>query len=156
MEHVALGFLVALSLVALIFRIGARTVFGYGALADLAAMVVLALLFHGTFAGMSVAIIAGLFFSGFIWLVRRQIGYRTFDFATLAWREVPPEPIRLPALTAVGLLARTGLYTLTFFGLLVVLLMTAAALTGAGVLILAPLVIAAAAALTPLIARRLT
>lgn len=151
---VLLGFLVALSLVALIFRIGARTVFGYGALADVSAMVLLALLFHGTFAGMTVAIIAGLFFSGAIWLIRRQLGYRTYDVRRRRWREVPPDPVRLGS--PQGALRLIGLFCITFTGLLMTLFGLANAYLGpVTALVLAPGITAAAAILSAVITWRL-
>lgn len=153
---VILGFLVACSLVALIFRIGVRTVFGYGALADIAAMVVLALLFHGTFAGMSVAILAGLFFSAAIWLIRRQLGYRTWDWRRWQWDEVPPDPIPLPTVQPTNLLRLVGVFTVTVTGLLLALFGLANAYIGpAGTIVMAPGIIAAAAILAALITWRL-
>ncbi len=154
---VVLGFLVALSLVALIFRIGARTVFGYGATVDIAVMLLLALLFHGTFAGMTVAIIAGLFFSGFIWLIRRQCGYRTLNLRTRTWDEVAPDPLKLPRITAAGVLKAAGLFTLAFvFSLTLMFAWAGSAIGPAGSLILAPGIIAAAAILAAFITWRLS
>ncbi|WP_448191886.1 hypothetical protein [Azospirillum sp. sgz301742] len=151
---VVLGFLVACSLVALIFRIGVKRVFGYGALADLAGMALLTALFHGTYAGMVVAIIAGLFFSGFIYALRRQLGYERYEFRTRKWVAVSPDPIALP--TPGSITTKIGLYAMVFVCLLVVLFMATAALTGAAALVLAPFVGAGAAVLTPFIVRRLS
>lgn len=153
-EIVLLGLLVAASLVALVYRFGVRTVFGYGALADLAAMAMLALLFHGTFAGMSVAIIAGLFFSGAIWVIRRHAGYRTWDWKARGWREVPPDPLVIPVPKPKTIAAVVALYVLTYCAVVIVTLMIAGALTGLGIVVIAPLALVAGLFLTPILIRR--
>lgn len=152
-EMVLLGFLVALSLVALILRLGPATCFGYGAALDLAAMGLLALLFHGTFAGMTVALIGGLFFSLAIYVWRRERGYRTWS-PTRGWIVVEPDPLPRPP-KLHGRLALVKLWAMTYCAVTTLLLMMVGSVTGVGVALAAPLVLVMAVPLTAALVRRI-
>lgn len=151
MMLIALGVLTAASLICLCARLNLRRVFGYGFLTDLTMMVLLAVLFHGTFSGMTVACIAGLTCSGAIYVMRRQMGYERYDWQRQCWRSYPADPIWTPEMLQERRKDRTkmqrfGLFATLFSFLFLVLLAASAAMFGYAVTFVVPFLGAIAAA----------
>lgn len=77
---VIIGILGAITVLIVLARLGIRKFMGYPALLDAGIVLVLALLFHGTYAGTIAAVIGGLFFSALITVIRKVYGYQVITF----------------------------------------------------------------------------
>jgi membrane protein CcdC involved in cytochrome C biogenesis len=86
-----MGFLTAVALLVICYRIGIKKIVGYPVFADLGASIMFCLLLAGTLTGMTIAIIAGLCFSFAIWCIRRLTGYERFDIKQRVWIYYPPQ-----------------------------------------------------------------
>lgn len=75
---VLLGFLSALSVFVVMWRINIRRFMGYPVICDVTVCVALGLALHGSFGGMAAAIIGSLFFSAGIWCLRHLVGYERY------------------------------------------------------------------------------
>lgn len=105
MELVALGLLVGFATLIHFFKMGIKRVAGYDLYIDLFLTWLLMMLFHGTQAGMVIAIIGGLMISVMLRVLRWGIGYQrlgvykckyklapffTVNAPRLVWYEYPP------------------------------------------------------------------
>lgn len=71
-----IGILSAIVLLIVMARLGIRKFMGYPAVLDVVVTLTLAWLLHGTYVGMTAAIIGGLFFSLMITIIRKTLGYQ--------------------------------------------------------------------------------
>lgn len=84
-----MGFLTATALLVICFKLGIKKIVGYPVTADLTASAMFCVLMAGTLTGMMIAIIAGLAFSGMIWVIRRLTGYERYSIKQRAWVYYP-------------------------------------------------------------------
>ena len=75
MFAITIGILSAIVILIVMARLGLRKFMGYPAIMDVLVTIFLAALLHGTYAGMTAAVIGGLFFSLMITVIRRCYGY---------------------------------------------------------------------------------
>lgn len=80
-----MGFLTAMALLVVCWRINIQRIVGYPVLTDLTATSMFCILMAGTLTGMAIAIVAGLLFSATIWAVRKVKGYERFNLKTRTW-----------------------------------------------------------------------
>ena len=74
------GILMSITLLIVMARIGIRKFMGYPAILDIAIVVALAMLLHGTLGGITAAISGGLFLSLVITIIRIVYGYERLTF----------------------------------------------------------------------------
>ena len=86
-----MGFLTALALLVVCWRVNIKRIVGYPVATDLTASAMFCILLAGTLTGMAIAIVAGLMFSTVIWVVRRIKGYERFNIKTRAWEYYPAQ-----------------------------------------------------------------
>lgn len=93
------GFLTVLAFAVLFLKMKRdtlRKLLGFDLYVDILVGIVLMYIFAGTYSGMMVAMVAGLGFSGFLWLLKKCIGYKRLVFVntpnhllpTLRWFDV--------------------------------------------------------------------
>lgn len=89
--HVMVGFLAAIAVIVVLMRMDLKKFLGYPVMMDIVVTLILSYLLYGTFGGMVSAIIAGLFFSLFLTLLRRLYGYKrlTLKRFRFVWQEYP-------------------------------------------------------------------
>ena len=78
------GILTGFSVLFMTMKLGIRKIIGYDAVLDIVLAVILMIFFHGTAAGMLVALMAGLVISGIMRLVRLFYGYERLEL-----RQIP-------------------------------------------------------------------
>ena len=82
-----IGLLSAITLLIVMGRLGLRKFMGYPAIVDVLATTFLAMLLHGTYAGMAAAVVGGLFLSLAITVIRKTYGYATFSWSGWIYHE---------------------------------------------------------------------
>jgi hypothetical protein len=75
MDTVLIGFATAVSFFIIMWKINLEFFAKYHWQTDLIISVTMAYIFFGTFSGMSVAVVSGIFLSFFLWLSRKSLGY---------------------------------------------------------------------------------
>jgi len=86
-----MGFLTALALLVVCWRINIQRIVGYPVATDITATSMFIIMMAGTLTGMAIAIVAGLLFSGAIGIIRRIKGYERFNLKTRAWEYYPAQ-----------------------------------------------------------------
>lgn len=86
---VFIGITSAIALLVLMYKLGIRKFMGYPVAVDIGASALFALLFAGTLTGMTVAVVAGLFFSLIVYLVRLVAGFERYSI-NKGWTYYPP------------------------------------------------------------------